>query len=401
MLALVMCFFFGFVCAGCLVADVAGCDAFAISTASEFTCTSEDQCWSLFRSQLAAIAPSDWDVENSKGIASIRTMWYASCKENDQCFSSNLFMSLLSFARISSSVQQANSSVHEFAAKSFELDNLCGRPWAINNCDENGCVLNQTCVYEAYYMLRAIESARWRLFYALRREAWYLQRLAASCATQGTGVCGSFVSARQQGNAALQLWLRPSAKSNYFLFLADAFARHVTNRTCDGDLPCLASLVDPVLNAPDLVTAAQAVAATKTMLATKVASPQFETELFTRMNMPLASCDDFAFTSSWSTCKSRLGQVSQLSEWMSQNLFESRLTKEIEERIWNMLSSCWLDCNLVRQAHTMSKRAEETIKLDTEFIRRYTLVLCDTSWCLQAWQESGFGFVWFFFWRWY
>jgi hypothetical protein len=88
-----------------------------------------------------------------------------------------------------------------------------------------------------------------------------------------TGVCSAFRECATGGSYE-------AFRQNIIgFFFRKIFAMTFGNRSCESDLPCLAALVDPVLTAPNLADAAQAVAAQKTLLAMKFASDKFETEL--------------------------------------------------------------------------------------------------------------------------
>jgi hypothetical protein len=127
--------------------DAAICEVVSASSATDFSCDVEDQCWALLK-ELAVIVPVDWVTVNRNQFERLRTKWYQACATSDiiqkidnVCRGSDLFSSFLSWARLPSSVLLANASLIASTASVDLLDQQCGLAWAMGNCEFDGCLL--------------------------------------------------------------------------------------------------------------------------------------------------------------------------------------------------------------------------------------------------------------------
>jgi hypothetical protein len=174
------------------------------------------------------------------------------------------------------------------------------------------------------------------------------------------------------------------------LFAFTYSVRQLSNRSCDGDLPCLSRVVDPILSARDNASAAEAFSSFKTTMRTRVASAQFEEELKKRLSDSVPEC---AFgkveLSAVGQCPPKAHIELLFSQWLISNGYESRMTTDLKNTIFSLVSSCWLGCRLKRRAGDMANNADTAVEVDIEMVRRYVAILCDSPWCSQTVSVSS------------
>jgi hypothetical protein len=195
----------------CTVTDEVACEQVLASAASDFSCSSDDQCWARLAAQFVAITPVDLARVHEEQLRSLRATWFSPGMKLDQFSASEMFAFFLSFARLPSSFVLANASFFDAKAYFQQLDENCGQAWSVTNCDVNGCPpMNDTCVKEIPFVLQIREFLKLRVFYALRRERSHLDRLLASCQVQSLALCSDFVSTRLGESTGLLAAKRPN-----------------------------------------------------------------------------------------------------------------------------------------------------------------------------------------------
>ncbi len=158
------------------------------------------------------------------------------------CFGFDVF--LLSIASVAQAVAFNSSSADLFDI----LDRKCGRTWALQNCDVNGCPeRNVTCESERDMAAFLVQVAKMSVFYSARRENKHLQNiLNIACPNQGPGwclseisvlfshlflsaECASFVSARLAESSA---WISANTPTIFdrAMFASPSFARELEKR---------------------------------------------------------------------------------------------------------------------------------------------------------------------------
>ncbi len=75
-------------------------------------------------------------------------------------------------------------------------------------------------------------------------------------------------------------------------------------------------------------------------------------------------------------------------KWLHSSDVPNRLTPSMRDRLLSLLGSCWTQCQLIRVAAVFVGRVPSFQQNRWELLKRHTLVLCDTTWCIQALSES-------------
>ncbi len=163
------------------------------------------------------------------------------------------------------------------------LDAQCGQTWSLQHCDQDGCPpRNKTCTNESSVWDLVAPAQKLAIFYAHRRERNHLLNVAARCVTTANPEeCKKFVDSRL---ADYSNWLTANTpRITDALF--DGFrvaSDDLSTRSCDGDLPCVSRLIDPILSAPDEESTTKALLSSKRLLLTPVSSQNVEDALFVR-----------------------------------------------------------------------------------------------------------------------
>ncbi len=244
----------------CTVADATACDRLSSTLAASFLCFSETECLARLQTQLDELQPFDAydaDVQRYELFVAARKKY---CNNNGQCSASSVFIPWNTWARVPFSSAKVNVLIVASRETMNQLDLVCGKIWAINNCDQDGCPSrNQSCVEQMTTEESVLVARSTQLFYSIRREASHLRRILAYCQSQSAQICVSALTTRlTESNTQIAL-LTPTVNGTlqsfgaFSLFYGSELSRHLAMRDCnDVTIPCLKVLVDPALAASNV-----------------------------------------------------------------------------------------------------------------------------------------------------
>jgi hypothetical protein len=97
---LLLFFYYGNATLVCTLADAIACEKVLASAASDFSCSSDDQCWAVLAAQFVAITPVDLASVHEQQLRSLRATWLDSGMTPARLAGSEVFASFLGLARL-------------------------------------------------------------------------------------------------------------------------------------------------------------------------------------------------------------------------------------------------------------------------------------------------------------
>ncbi len=155
------------------------------------------------------------------------------------------------WARVPGAGAVINASMVSVTAQLAVLESMCGE----SSCDVNeGCPIgffNKTCQRELEWTRVEKFQLKLRKWFSLRRELAHFGRLNAACLLQGSEICTRTVEAHMLTWSHEIRNTRPAFDDREFPFLRaeGSPAKDLAGRKCGDSLPCLSTLVDPILEA--------------------------------------------------------------------------------------------------------------------------------------------------------
>jgi hypothetical protein len=399
----------------CTVADVSACDRLSSNLAASFMCFSETECLARLETQLDELEPfdaHDADKQRYEFFESARKKY---CNNNGQCSASSVFTPWNSWARVPFSSTRVNVLLEASKKKMNQLDLGCGAAWAINNCDQDGCLSrNQSCVEEMTTEESVFVARSTQLFYSIRREESHLRRILAYCQSQSAQTCISVLTTRlTESNTQIAL-LTPTVNGTlqsfgaFSLFYGSELSRHLAMRDCnDVTIPCLKVLVDPALAASN-VTVSQTLNSSNEWLMRPVLNQNLWSQVLANASKSMDKCgfvlldgychlnffffffvvltvtqidtrNDYA-----GLCDSDIVKLSAFTYGYRAEAYQFFLLPEQYQVLRSMLSSCWLDCEFIRRANELVTEADKGRLAAGILLTRLILLLCETDWCVSS-----------------
>jgi hypothetical protein len=350
------------IAAVCSTRNPSGCDELSREVAFRFFCddSHSEECVIRMNQQLTQIAPVDFP--GFDGLVKASRPGFEECfstnrlmEQGSILFCSPRFLGPMTFARLPASISQARALNSSLSLLEAELDQNCGLTWSLKNCPDFKCPdQNATCLKETDFTLVLRQATRMSLLFAAKREHNHLLNMNVSCFTQGSSECSAFVAARLAESSS---WISKNAPKgdDKALLSSVTAAKQLWKRTCNGDLPCVNALLDPILKSVSNEELDRALNSANWSLTNPILSQDMEDEVIRNISQPAAPCNSIEATvrpvNGMSECRAATKQVLQLfhSTFTYHNM-EARLTPNLIARVSKLLSDCWMGCRLLSQA---------------------------------------------------
>ncbi len=301
------------------------------------------------------------------------------------CLDQQLFLSANDWARIPGAAVTINASQVMVEKRLATLENMCGK----SLCDMDGCPIglwnNKTCVRELEWVQIEQYQLNLRRWYSLRREHAHFIRLKAACMLQGSRACAQAVDERLLAWTNEIVMAQPALKDGEIPFLRDNIqvTNDLANRKCGSRLPCLSSLLDPIIvDGSDAAVRVALQGALHALEPLADLSAAFFEQILRNASKQFVRCgfERSRFASgSKQLCAAEMLEMGHLKLSLSRQSPWNYVTDEQTGLLEEQFKRCWLDCGLWRAAadaaRTFSKLRSH---LKMAFVR-YVRVRCNTS----------------------